>query len=128
MAVASVGPYASLHHAPDRLTTPAPHCSVFTGRMPFPPPNQQCQCTEGKKASSQEISKKGRIAPTLVTSTASTYTWFLRPTRVHDLIGISICRAVLAQLTLMFNRLTNKDHATSVARGRIFAVCLCDAA
>jgi len=26
---------------------PAPHCSVFTGRMPFLPPNQQCQSTEG---------------------------------------------------------------------------------
>ena len=26
---------------------PAPHHSVFTGRMPFLPPNQQCQRTEG---------------------------------------------------------------------------------
>jgi len=25
------------------ITTPAPHHSVFTGRMPFLPPNQQCQ-------------------------------------------------------------------------------------
>ena len=30
------------------ITTPAPHNSVFTGRMPFLPPNQQCQSTEGK--------------------------------------------------------------------------------
>ena len=29
-----------------QITTPAPHCSVFfTGRMPFLPPNQQCQST-----------------------------------------------------------------------------------
>ena len=29
-------------------TTPAPHySSFFTGRMPFLPPNQQCQSTEG---------------------------------------------------------------------------------
>jgi len=27
-----------------------PHHSVFTGRMPFLPPNQQCQSTEGTKA------------------------------------------------------------------------------
>jgi len=27
---------------------PAPHHSVFTGQMPFLPPNQQCQSTEGK--------------------------------------------------------------------------------
>ena len=30
-----------------QITTPAPHYSVFTGRMPFLPPNQQCQSTEG---------------------------------------------------------------------------------
>ena len=47
MAVASAGPYASLHLAPDKITTPAPHHSVFTGRMPFLPPNQQRQSTEG---------------------------------------------------------------------------------
>jgi len=29
------------------LTTTVPHYSVFTGRMPFLPPNQQCQSTEG---------------------------------------------------------------------------------
>jgi len=31
-----------------QITTPAPHCSVFTGRMPFLPPNQQRQSTEGE--------------------------------------------------------------------------------
>jgi len=31
-----------------QITTPAPHKSVFTGRMPFLPPNQQHQSTEGK--------------------------------------------------------------------------------
>jgi len=30
-----------------QIITPAPHLSVFTGRMPFLPPNQQCQSTEG---------------------------------------------------------------------------------
>ena len=30
-----------------QTTTPAPHRSVFTGRMPFLTPNQQCQSTEG---------------------------------------------------------------------------------
>ena len=29
-----------------QITMPAPHHSVFTGRMPFLPPNQQCQSTE----------------------------------------------------------------------------------
>ena len=35
-------------HRSRQITTPAPHYSVFTGRMPFLPPNQQCQSTEGK--------------------------------------------------------------------------------
>jgi len=34
-------------HCSRQITTPAPHHSVFTGRMPFLPPNQQRQSTEG---------------------------------------------------------------------------------
>jgi len=30
-----------------QTTTPAPHHSGFTGRMPFLPPDQQCQSTKG---------------------------------------------------------------------------------
>ena len=30
-----------------QITMPAPHHSVFTGQMPFLPPNQQLQSTEG---------------------------------------------------------------------------------
>ena len=33
-----------------QITTPAPHYSVFTGRMPFLPPNQQRQSTEGTQS------------------------------------------------------------------------------
>ena len=47
MAVASAGPYASLHLAPDRLPCQHPTTQFFTGRMPFLPPNQQCKSTEG---------------------------------------------------------------------------------
>jgi len=32
-----------------QITMPAPHHSVFTGRMPFLPPNQQRQSTEGNR-------------------------------------------------------------------------------
>jgi len=31
-----------------QITMPGPHYSVFAGRMPFLPPNQQRQSTEGK--------------------------------------------------------------------------------
>jgi len=48
--VASAGPYASLHLTPDRKPRQHPTTQVFTGRMPFLPPNQQRQSTEGHTA------------------------------------------------------------------------------
>ena len=45
--MASAGPYASLHLAPDRQPYQHPNTEFFTGRMPFLTPNQQCQSTEG---------------------------------------------------------------------------------
>ena len=59
MAVASAEPYASLHLAPVRLPCQYPTTQFFTGRMPFLPPNQQRQSTEGNMigASLQKIWK-----------------------------------------------------------------------
>jgi len=37
-----------------QITTPVPHHSVFTGRMPFLLPNQQRQCTAGKTITPQK--------------------------------------------------------------------------
>ena len=54
MAVASAGPYASLHLAPDNHASTPPF--FFTGRIPFLLPNQQCQSTEGMSL----IAKKGQ--------------------------------------------------------------------
>ena len=48
VAVASAGPYASLHLAPDRWPCQNPTTQFFTGRMPFLSPNQQRQSTEVK--------------------------------------------------------------------------------
>jgi len=46
VTVASAGPYTNhLHLAPNGTTMPEPHHSVFTGRMLFLTPNQQCQST-----------------------------------------------------------------------------------
>ena len=47
MAVASAGAYASLHLALDRQPHQHPTTLFFTDWMPFPPPNQQRQITEG---------------------------------------------------------------------------------
>jgi len=38
-----------------QITTPAPHHSVFTGRMPFLPVNQQCQSTEGRMQHTMQV-------------------------------------------------------------------------
>ena len=38
-----------------QTTTPAPHHSVFTGRMPFLSPNQPCESTEGNSTSHNEM-------------------------------------------------------------------------
>jgi len=47
VAVASARLYASLHLAPDNYAS-TPSLSFFTDRMPFLPPNQQHQSTEGR--------------------------------------------------------------------------------
>jgi len=47
VAVASAGPYANLHLAPDKKPCQHPTTQIFTGRVPFLPPNQQRQITEG---------------------------------------------------------------------------------
>ena len=39
-------------------TMPAPHHSVFTGRMPFLPPNQQCQSTKAHVNNSTVYNRK----------------------------------------------------------------------
>jgi len=39
--------YKSYAPCSRQITSPVPHHSVFKGRMPFLPPNQQCQNTEG---------------------------------------------------------------------------------
>jgi len=49
VAVASAGLCASLHLAPGRLPRQHPTAQFFTRRMPFLPPNQQRQSTEGKQ-------------------------------------------------------------------------------
>ena len=49
MAVASAGWICKSASRSRQITMPAPHhSSFFTGRMPFLPPNQQCQSTEGR--------------------------------------------------------------------------------
>jgi len=55
VAVASAGPYASLHLTPDRQPRQHATTQFFTGRMPFLPPNQQRQSTEGRALKATDI-------------------------------------------------------------------------
>jgi len=53
VAVALAGPYANhFVYCSRQTTTPAPNHSVFTGRMLFLTPNQQCQSTGGNSSDS----------------------------------------------------------------------------
>ena len=45
-----------------QITMPAPHHSFFTGRMPFLPPNQQRQSTEGSERTSKLVAALLRVA------------------------------------------------------------------
>jgi len=55
VAVTSAGPYASLHLSPDRQPRQQPTTLFFTGRVPFLPPNQQRQSTEGIEHSREHM-------------------------------------------------------------------------
>jgi len=57
VAVASAGPYASLHLAVDSLPRQHPTAQFFTGRMPFLTPNQQRQSTEGTEVVANKCSQ-----------------------------------------------------------------------
>jgi len=70
VAVASAGLYASLHLIPDNHAN-IPPLIFFTGWMPFLPPNQQRQSTEGNP----------------VTTTGSTSVYIVSVQ--IDLVGIS---------------------------------------
>ena len=47
-----------------QITMPAPHRSVFTGRMPFLPPNQQRQSTEGNALAIRNKLYSADVRPT----------------------------------------------------------------
>jgi len=53
--------YTSLRLAPERQPRQHPTTQFFTGRMPFLPPNQQRQSTEGNKSSILQQSRKWQI-------------------------------------------------------------------
>jgi len=55
VAVASAGPYAGLHLAPDRQPRQNLITQFFKGRMPFLPPNQQRQSTDNNNNNNDRL-------------------------------------------------------------------------
>jgi len=54
-----------------QITTPAPHNIVFTGRMPFLPPDQQHQSTEGTEAYQTQVKNLPKVHPEPESSSAA---------------------------------------------------------
>ena len=64
-----------------QITMPAPYHSVFTGQMPFLPPNQQCQSTGGTHGSH---SASDKVAVKKICTC-----WLLTPQRNMQLLCLS---------------------------------------
>ena len=70
---------------PRQIPVPAPHHSIFTGRMPFLPPNQQFQSTEGKTQQEQRQQQQQQqpfYGPSSWTTRVSQYQKKHSPTHV----------------------------------------------
>jgi len=68
-----------------QITTPAPHHSFYTGRMPFLPPNQQCKRTEGITTAINTV----KLAPTNSDGTIYRIVSNITNIEYHDTGGIS---------------------------------------
>jgi len=66
------------------ITTPAPHYSVFTGRMPFLPPNQQCQSTEGNTDCNNERQSSTKLSYSAIDNILTN----LLPAGLHDFFRV----------------------------------------
>ena len=85
-----------------QTTTPTPHHSFFTGQMPFLPPNQQCQSTEGTQC------YKGRLIEIYTWPTEWCWRSFTCCKPFQGVLLYS-CAVVVAVLT------DSKSHSLSVA-------------
>ena len=98
--MASAGPYASLHLAPDRWPRQHPTVHFFTGRMPFLPPNQQRQSTEGNTSNNDNNDRLTVPEGTFTHSHLSESTCFLYHlspfATIHGILFIQLtCLTVL---------------------------------
>jgi len=103
--VASAGPLCKFAPRSRQISTPAPHHSVFTGQMPFLPPNQQRQSTEGQllgRLRCSIISRYGLSLPTALVSTSV----------VLVLSGLRLCVVAVLLLvsTYLLTYLLNQDY------------------
>ena len=76
-----------------QITTPAPHHSVFTGRVPFLPPNQQRQSTKGKPQHKSVLCKQAYKLHCL--SLSETERGYLQ----WNLDGVKLCAMVTCRFS-----------------------------
>ena len=76
-----------------QIPTPEPHHSIFTGRMPFLPPNQQRQSTEGTDVKVNQYAKhysQRSFISQVIVWTQTELTEFSTPTTV-EIINLAYC-------------------------------------
>ena len=73
-----------------QITTPAPHHLVFTGRVPFLPPNQQRQSTEGKVFTYKMAAKSSGIDMEQITSLSP----YVYGAESYQTVDSSVCPSV----------------------------------
>ena len=119
-----------------QITTPAPHHSVFfTGRMPFLPPNQQHQSTEGihprpseklhnrqtntgenitstQRNSIDDTYQRGEEVPFQLIQFLQTYLCTVCPLRVHDALLLTLVMQKLGRHHL-YTPPSNKEQSWS---------------
>ena len=110
--------------SPRQITTPASHHSVFTGWMPFLPPNQQHQDTEGKwlRTHTLVLRLSWILSGTTVVSRYQEGQTSLDLLEQEIVSSNGICWAICKSLALVFRQITMPSRHHSVFASRMLFV------
>ena len=102
------------------ISTPAPHRSVFTGRMPFLPPNQQCQSTEGMATWSNDNSNDSGDDVTYLRHVAAAAVDWKRPRISRVSCRLHLTTATARQWRSNVGTETGSHHRSGSARHQLY--------
>ena len=83
-----------------QITTPAPHHSVFKGQMPFLPPNQQRQSTEGTNRKNYSYTCGYSILQTNLNLNGKIWVCFQFLNAVNEIKTVTVCLPQHSALTI----------------------------